>query len=280
MSERKHNRRDHDVGAIKGVSQSSNGDNNVQIVGNDNVVSVTTPPIRPDKRPTSVKTTIRQNWIKIILAVIAIVVSIYFGISNNRDSRSEPRNAIKQSATTSDTVRSENRKAITPSGGAKMGSFSDSSKQTKITQIAHGDKNVQIVGHGNVVDNSTHISQVAPNSKLSYIWTGVKCSEDGHYIGAITIKSTGAIPVYHPKLYVRLDRGVQKIDRNVEGGALSNVIESRSSDNSEYLFTTQELAPDVQLRISLVNDGPFNVAEFKINDEWCFGDDAQKRAGN
>lgn len=298
MSQRKHHPSDDDIGTIEKVSQSSIGDNNVQIKGNSNVVSVTNPPTTTSKQSWE---SIRLKKISIIVAIIAIVVPIYFGNSNNRDSSSESnrrtlpksvnrktinsaiklesKGAIKQHPAISDTVRLENGKATMPSGGAKMGSSDDNSKQAEITQIAHGNKNVQIVGNSNVVDNSTYVFTAAPNSKLSYFWTGVERSVDGMYTGTITLESTGTIPFYHPKWYVRLDRGIQRINCGpVHTSVLFDERESRSKDNNSYSYTTRELIPGAQMKILLVNDSPFDIAEFKINDEWCFGSEPPKHA--
>ena len=70
--------------ATTAVAQSTVGVGNVQISGNNNLVQLRALFTKGDKSPKAVATTVKQNWMLIVLAVITIGVAIWFGVASSR----------------------------------------------------------------------------------------------------------------------------------------------------------------------------------------------------
>ena len=84
------------------MAQSTVGVGNVQISGNNNLVQLRALFTKGDKSPKAVATTVKQNWMLIVLAVITIGVAIWFGVASSRHDGS-----IEQTPRTVEPVQGE-----------------------------------------------------------------------------------------------------------------------------------------------------------------------------
>jgi|GEM_PF-6493875 len=146
------------------------------------------------------------------------------------------------------------------------------SKSSKITQSIQGDKNVQVIGDHNYVDNRTYVFELGINSQLSYLFSPVQHSRDRKYVTKLTIKAEGNIPAYNPKIYVRFSKVIQKGEFKLlrSPGFLSGIRFRGDSNSDEYFFTTDELKPGYGIEFFFCNDTRFDIVEFVINDKKQF----------
>jgi len=143
------------------------------------------------------------------------------------------------------------------------------SKSSNITQTTQGDKNVQIIGDRNYVDNRTYFFKLGINSELSYSFSGIEHSTDGKYIRKLTIEAKGNIPVYNPKIYLRFNKVIQKVEHKGVGVLFMVRIKGASNSN-EYFFSTKEFSPGFRMEFVFSNDTDFDILKFRINDKNIF----------
>lgn len=146
-----------------------------------------------------------------------------------------------------------------------------------LEQEAHGDKNVQIIGNSNYVDNRTYVFNIGIDSKLMYSFSNIEESEGGKYLRRLNIQAKGNIPIYNPEIYLRFDKPVQEADFKFLGGMSPLFNLKTNSDQStkklnniEYFFATKEFTPGVSIQFLFYNNTKFDVSEFKINGQKIF----------
>ena len=136
-------------------------------------------------------------------------------------------------------------------------------KKSKMTQSIQGDKNVQIIGNGNYVDNRTYYIKTENKPELVYSFSGIEHSVDGKYIKKLTIEVSSNIPVYNPKIYLRFNKVIQKVDLDCSGVLFNEKIRGGSNSN-EYFYNTREFVPGSKIQFVFSNDTEFNILDFKI----------------
>jgi len=143
------------------------------------------------------------------------------------------------------------------------------SKYSKKTQSTQGDSNIQIIGDRNYVDNRTYIFKLGVNSKLTYSFSRLEYSKDGKYTRKLILAVEGDIPTYNPKVYLRFNKAIQKVE-DKGGGILFMVSIKGASNSNEYIFSAKEFAPGFRREFLFSNETEFDILEFRINDKKIF----------
>lgn len=292
MAKRIHKSKNNTDGDMPEQSQSASGDGNVQIVGDGNTVSLGRKSSENGgSGRRSAMTVIRQNWILIVLTIIFIFVTILIGwpqllplfrLLGTREELqksasikhiSNPGHSLHSGESGFIKPSAKDRKAtVTASikeGDIGMASASNGEKPKEVTQIAHGDKNVQIVGNDNVVDNRTYVYELAGKAELSYMLSDIEHTRDGRFSRTLTIKSIGTSPVYYPKFHLEFNRNIEKVQPRFNG-MLQNVQELIPSDRSWYSFSASEFIPGFTIQFIVTSTAEFNISGLLVNDKRVF----------
>ncbi len=136
-------------------------------------------------------------------------------------------------------------------------------KKSKMVLSIQGDKNIQIIGNGNYVDNRIYYIKNEHKPELVYSFSEIEQSVDGKYIKKLNIEVSSNIPVYNPKIYLKFNKVIQKVDLNYSGVLFYEKICGESNSN-EYSYTTREFVPGPKIQFVFSNDTEFNIIDFKI----------------
>ena len=265
-------------------AQSAHGDGNVQIIGDHNLVSVPT-----DNTSKAMLGLTRKQllWtiIGVLIAVAAVIATLYFSWRQlqltQRNSMPEHRAQppIQSSAGASGALPPAGDKAPAAKpknepakpliqGLTGMKQAENSSGTKSITQIAHGNKNVQIVGNSNVVDNRTYNVTIAGNAQLTYRFSQLELRKDGVYGTLLTVASTGSMPAYGPVIHLEFDRSILEVQaKPMTASVLFNVRETYNDEKTSYTYSVNEMSPGLEMQFTIRGNAEFSITKFKINDK-------------
>jgi len=144
-------------------------------------------------------------------------------------------------------------------------------------QSAHGNKNMQVQGDNNFIDNRAYTYNTNASSALTYSFSNLRHDPNGKYVRVLNVEVKGNVPIYNPLIFLRFNKSIENAEFDEGTGSLILFNLRTNSDpatkilnNSEYFFGVRELVPGPGLRFIFSNSSEFDIVEFKINDNKIF----------
>ena len=144
-------------------------------------------------------------------------------------------------------------------------------------QRAGENKNVQIQGNNNYVDNRTYTYNTNASSALAYSFSDLRHDSSGKYVRILNMEAKGNIPIYNPLIFLKFNKSVERAEFTGGAGALALFNLRTNSDlatkvlnNSEYFFGVRDLTPGSGIQFIFSNSTEFDIVEFRINDNKVF----------
>lgn len=153
----------------------------------------------------------------------------------------------------------------------------DKKKNLEQVQKVEGNKNVQIQGSNNYVDNRTYTYNTNASSALAYSFSDLKHGLNGKYVRILTMEVRGNIPIYNPLIFLKFNKSIEKAEFTGGTGALAlfnlrtnSNLATKVLNNNEYFFGVKDLTPGSGIQFIFSNSTEFDIVEFRINDNKIF----------